>query len=296
MKKRTRMNRKQQEIWNVNWELEKKEKETNEKIVVPGQTIRRCCFQRRERGRGQSNKQTLFSRESENRKRRSKKLERPRTMTAKQLGRELRQNLTNIPKTKKLSRCNKFALWGAPNERTKLHWLYGQQHFQSSSRTQNAHITLKILQLEFNSSTSTFLKQQEFFSPILGFPLRQRCHQTDFLSEQCCTADKETTVHQKRKSVLSIQQQNCNKKIQEIFFYTCSSNSTKEIPLELLAEKKKKNLNSRSSNVVFKPSARIPPLPFPSLLQQLQTAAAAASHIYYCDRFQFSHRSKYSWV
>ncbi len=59
-------------------------------------------------------------------------------------------------------------------------------------------------------------------------------------------------------------------------------------------KKKKKNLNSRSSNVVFKPSARIPqssspPVPF-------FAAAAAASHIYYSDRFQFSHRSKYSWV
>jgi hypothetical protein len=59
------------------------------------------------------------------------------------------------------------------------------------------------------------LKQQDFVSPILEFPLLQRCHQTDFLSAQCCTADKETTVHQKPKSVLSIQQQNRNKKIQE---------------------------------------------------------------------------------
>jgi hypothetical protein len=56
------------------------------------------------------------------------------------------------------------------------------------------------------------LKQQELVSSILEFPLLQRCHQTDFLSAQCCTADKETTVHQKRKSVLSIQQQNRNKK------------------------------------------------------------------------------------
>jgi hypothetical protein len=40
---------------------------------------------------------------------RSKKLERPRTKTAEQQGREHRQNLTKIPETKKLSRCNKFA-------------------------------------------------------------------------------------------------------------------------------------------------------------------------------------------
>jgi hypothetical protein len=86
------------------------------------------------------------------------------------------------------------------------------------------------------------LKQQDFVSPILEFPLLQRCHQTDFLLAQCCTADKETTVHHKQKLVLSIQQQNRNKKIQEKKNYTCSSsrNSTKEIPLELLAEKKKK--------------------------------------------------------
>jgi len=59
------------------------------------------------------------------------------------------------------------------------------------------------------------LKQQDFVSPILEFPLLQRCHQTDFLLAQCCTADKETTVHHKQKLVLSIQQQNRNKKIQE---------------------------------------------------------------------------------
>jgi hypothetical protein len=137
------------------------------------------------------------------------------------------------------------------------------------------------------------LKQQDFVSPILEFPLLRRCHQTDFLSAQCCTADKEKTVHQKQKLVLSIQQQNRNKKIQEKKNYICSSssNSMKEIPLEFLAGKKK-NLNSRSSNVVFKPSARIPQSSSPPL--HFFAAAAAASHIYYRDRFQFSHRSKYS--